>query len=52
MVSMSSPSPITDLAALADDAELKAIFEALAQEEAKHKLRFEVEYDERILIEN
>jgi rubrerythrin len=28
------------------------IFESLAQEEAKHKLRFEVEYDDMILTEN
>jgi rubrerythrin len=42
----------TDLAAKTDDAEVKAIFEGLAQEEAKHKLRFEVEYDDMILTEN
>jgi len=42
----------TDLAASTDDAELKEILLGLAQEEAKHKLRFEVEYDERILTEN
>ncbi len=42
----------TDLAAQTDDAEIKAIFEGLAQEEAKHKLRFEVEYDDMILTEN
>ena len=42
----------TDLAAETDDAEMKAIFEGLAQEEAKHKLRFEVEYDDMILTEN
>ena len=42
----------TDLAAQSDDAEVKQIFEGLAQEEAKHKLRFEVEYDDMILTEN
>jgi len=42
----------TDLAAHAEDAEVKQIFESLAQEEAKHKLRFEVEYDDMILTEN
>jgi rubrerythrin len=41
-----------DLMAKVDDADLKATFEALAIEEAKHKMRFEVEYDERILVEN
>jgi len=30
----------------------KAIFLALAQEEARHKLRFEIEYDEAVLTEN
>jgi rubrerythrin len=34
-----------DLAAATEDGELKDLFLALAQEEAKHKLRFEVEYD-------
>lgn len=42
----------TDLAAMAPNAELKRTFHALAQEEAKHKLRFEIEYDEQILSEN
>jgi rubrerythrin len=42
----------TDLASQTDDAEVKQIFEGLAQEEAKHKLRFEVEYDDMILTEN
>lgn len=42
----------TDLAAQTDDANLKETFLGLAQEEAKHKLRFEVEYDEEILKEN
>ncbi len=34
------------------DAGLKGLFLGLAQEEAKHKLRFEVEYDDNILTEN
>ena len=42
----------TDLASQTEDAEVKQIFEGLAQEEAKHKLRFEVEYDDMILTEN
>ena len=42
----------TDLAALTADKDLKIIFQSLAQEEAKHKLRFELEYDERVLGEN
>lgn len=36
----------TDLAAMTDVGSLKATFLALAQEEAKHKLRFEIEYDD------
>jgi rubrerythrin len=36
-----------DLAAMAEDKEVRATLLSLAQEEAKHKLRFEVEYDER-----
>lgn len=42
----------TDLAELTDDEEVKNVFLSLAQEEAKHKLRFEIEYDETILTEN
>jgi len=42
----------TDLASRVDTPEIKALFLALAQEEAKHKLRFEVEYDEVVLVEN
>lgn len=42
----------SDLAASVADADLKQTFFALAQEEAKHKLRFEVEYDDVILAEN
>ena len=42
----------TDLAASTDDATIRDLFLGLAQEEAKHKLRFEVEYDEDFLREN
>lgn len=42
----------SDLAAMADDENIKQTFLGLAQEEAKHKLRFEIEYDENILTEN
>ncbi len=42
----------TDLADSIDDTNIKQTFFALAQEEAKHKLRFEVEYDDVILAEN
>jgi rubrerythrin len=35
----------TDLAAIVQKQELKDIFLKLAQEEAKHRLRFEFEYD-------
>jgi rubrerythrin len=42
----------SDLAGATDDEELKELFLALAQEEAKHKLRFEIEYDDRVLTEN
>lgn len=41
-----------DLASATDDAGLKDTLLSLAQEEAKHKLRFEVEYDDVILKEN
>ncbi|MCK4605772.1 MAG: ferritin family protein [candidate division Zixibacteria bacterium] len=41
-----------DLASATDDANLKSTFLGLAQEEAKHKLRFEIEYDDSILTEN
>lgn len=42
----------TNLAAQADDPEIKVLLLGLAQEEAKHKLYFETEYDEIILTEN
>jgi rubrerythrin len=35
----------TDLAKMAQDEEMKDMFLQLAQEEAEHKLRFEMEYD-------
>jgi len=41
-----------DLAAAAQDPGLKSILQGLAQEEAIHKLRFEVEYDDKFLSEN
>jgi rubrerythrin len=41
-----------DLAGATDDAGLKDLFLGLAQEEAKHKLRFEIEYDEYVMTEN
>jgi len=41
-----------NLAETTDDPKLKSLFMALAQEEARHKLRFEIEYDEHILTEN
>lgn len=40
------------LAAMADEDELKNIFLALSEEEAKHKHRFEKEYEDEILKEN
>ena len=42
----------SDLATATDDEALRATLLALAQEEAKHKLRFEIEYDEQILAGN
>jgi rubrerythrin len=41
-----------DLAHVAPDSSLKHTFESLAQEEAKHKLRFELEYDREHFKEN
>jgi rubrerythrin len=38
-----------DLAGAAGDEEVRRVFLSLAQEEARHKLRFEIEYDEVIL---
>ena len=42
----------SDLAELTTDPAQKGIFLQLAQEEARHKLRFEIEYDDFILQEN
>ena len=42
----------SDLASVTDNPDLKATLLGLAQEEAKHKLRFEIEYDDYILQEN
>ncbi|MCK4990317.1 MAG: ferritin family protein [Bacteroidales bacterium] len=41
-----------DLAGRTDHPSLRETFLGLAQEEAKHKLRFEIEYDDYILKEN
>ncbi|MBN2071595.1 MAG: ferritin family protein [Candidatus Krumholzibacteriota bacterium] len=41
-----------DLAGQTDIPEMKELFLRLAQEEAKHKLRFEIEYDDEILKED
>jgi len=42
----------SDLAARTDDAGAREVLLMLAQEEAKHKLRFEIEYDDHILREH
>jgi rubrerythrin len=42
----------TDLASATENAGLRTTFQVLALEEAKHKLRFELEYDNEILTEN
>jgi len=41
-----------DLAKVAHNTEMRDVFLSLAQEESKHKLRFEIEYDEYVLREN
>jgi len=41
-----------DLAAVAETEELTNLFLSLANEEAKHKLRFEIEYDDVVLKED
>jgi rubrerythrin len=41
-----------DLSEKAADQEMKDLFLSLALEESKHKLRFELEYDEHILRDN
>ena len=42
----------SDLAEVATDENVKKVLAGLAQEEAKHKLRFETEYDDQYLKEN
>ncbi len=42
----------TKLAERTDHPGLKKIFQALAVEESKHKLRFEIEYDDYVMREN
>jgi len=42
----------SDLAAKVEDPEVKDLFLGLAQEEAKHKLYFEVQYDDQVLRDN
>jgi len=42
----------SNLSERAPNQELKELFASLAMEESKHKLRFEVEYDEYVLREN
>lgn len=42
----------SDLAAIAPDGKMQELFKSLANEEAKHKLRFEIEYDDEVLREN
>jgi rubrerythrin len=41
-----------DLSVMATDPESKEVFMSLALEESKHKLRFEIEYDQHVLREN
>ena len=42
----------SDMAAKIPESKLREVFVGLAKEEAKHKLFFESEYDERVLIDN
>lgn len=42
----------TSLSERASEPQLKELFASLAQEESKHKLRFEIEYDDFVLREN
>jgi rubrerythrin len=42
----------TKLAEVTEDPSLARVFRSLAQEEAKHKLRFELEYDDHVLEGN
>ena len=39
----------TNIADRTDDPDMKKLFQVLAQEEAKHKLRLETEYDEHVM---
>ena len=41
-----------DLAATTEDTDMQSLLLNLAQEEAKHKLRLEIEYDDNFLIED
>ncbi|HVP35742.1 MAG TPA: ferritin family protein [Terriglobales bacterium] len=41
-----------DLSRKAEDPQLKKMFLVLSQEESKHKLRLETEYDQRVLTED
>ena len=42
----------SNLAVKTDNGEMRELFLSLAQEESKHKLSFEIEYDEFVLREN
>ena len=42
----------SDMAEKVTDTNLKQVFAGLAKEEAKHKLFFETEYEERVLMHN
>jgi len=42
----------SDMAEKVPDSNLKQVFVGLAKEEAKHKLFFETEYEERVLMHN
>ncbi len=42
----------SDMAGKVTDANLKQVFVGLAKEESKHKLFFETEYEERVLMHN
>ena len=42
----------SDMATRVPDSHLKEVLQGLAKEEAKHKLFFESEYDERVLLDN
>ena len=42
----------SNLAASTEDEDLRSTLLSLAQEEAKHKLRFEIEYDEHFMRDN